>query len=190
MSLRSQVAANHTATAEGFTARVVGADPTRWDDASPVAGWCARDVVDHLVTWLPGFVEAGTGIVLPPVPPVADDPVAAWAAHVGRVQDLLDDPDTDERVYTSQMFGEIPLAQAIDQFYTTDVFMHTWDLARATGQDETLDEQRCRDTYEGMLPMDALLRSSGQFGPRVDVPDDASYQDKLIAFIGRDPTTR
>ena len=26
----------------------------------------------------------------------------------------------------------IPLPQVIDQFYTTDVFMHTWDLARAT----------------------------------------------------------
>jgi hypothetical protein len=35
--------------------------------------------------------------------------------------------------------------------------------------------------------MDELLRGSGQFGPKVAVPDDADAQTKLIVFIGRDP---
>lgn len=187
MSLREDAASNHATTAEGFSRRVHGADPAVWEDPSPVKEWTARDVVGHLITWLPGFLENGADVHLPDVPSVDEDPVAAWDAHVARVQGLLDDPATDARVYTSPMFGEIPLAQAVEQFYTTDVFMHTWDLARATGQDDTLDEDRCREIYEGMLPMDDLLRDSGQFGPRVEVSDQASYQDKLIAFIGRDP---
>ena len=41
--------------------------------------------------------------------------------------------------------------------------------------------------YEGMLPMDEVLRQSGQFGPKVDVPDDADEQTKLLAFLGRQP---
>jgi hypothetical protein len=41
--------------------------------------------------------------------------------------------------------------------------------------------------YEGMLPLDDMLRQSGQYGPRVEVPDDADVQTKLIAFIGRQP---
>ncbi len=41
--------------------------------------------------------------------------------------------------------------------------------------------------FEGMEPMDSILRSSGQYGPRIDVPDDADRQAKLIAFVGRDP---
>ena len=41
--------------------------------------------------------------------------------------------------------------------------------------------------YEGMLPMDEVLRQSGQYGPRVEVPDDADAQTKLLAFIGRTP---
>jgi uncharacterized protein (TIGR03086 family) len=187
MSVRSDAAANHAETSQGFTQRVQGADPARWEDPSPVEGWNARDVVRHLVTWLPGFLEGGSGIELSPVPSVDDDPVAAWQAHAAHVQALLDDPATDDLVYRSPMFGEIPLAQAIDQFYTTDIFMHTWDLARATGQDDSLDEERCKAIYEGMLPMDEVLRQSGQFGPRIDVPDDASYQDKMIGFIGRRP---
>ena len=32
---------------------------------------------------------------------------------------------------------------------------------------------------EGMLPMDEVLRQSGQYGPRVRVPDDADVQTKL-----------
>jgi hypothetical protein len=38
-----------------------------------------------------------------------------------------------------------------------------------------------------MEPIEQLLRDSGQYGPAVPVADDASPQDKLAAFIGRDP---
>ena len=45
--------------------------------------------------------------------------------------------------------------------------MHTWDLARATGQDETLDADKCAAMLAGMEPMDEVLRPSGQYGPKV-----------------------
>lgn len=35
--------------------------------------------------------------------------------------------------------------------------------------------------------MDEVLRSSGQFGPRVDLPDGSDAQSRLLAFVGRDP---
>ena len=103
------------------------------------------------------------------------------------VQALLDDPTSGEKVLTNPYIGEVPLPEAVSRFFTADVFMHTWDLARATGQDEALDPGRCAQLLDGMQPLDDLLRSSGQFGPRVDVPDDADVQTKLLAFIGRDP---
>jgi uncharacterized protein (TIGR03086 family) len=71
--------------------------------------------------------------------------------------------------------------------YTADVFLHRWDLARATGQDEALDAATCAEMLEGMLPMDEALRQSGHYGPRVEVPDDADAQTRLLAFIGRRP---
>jgi uncharacterized protein (TIGR03086 family) len=79
------------------------------------------------------------------------------------------------------------LEPATDMIYTGDVFLHRWDLARATGQDETLDAHKCAAMLEGMLPLDEVLRASGQYGPRVDVPDDADVQTKLLAFVGRTP---
>jgi uncharacterized protein (TIGR03086 family) len=68
-----------------------------------------------------------------------------------------------------------------------DVVVHTWDLARAAGLDEKLDPDEVHGMLEGMLPMDDMLRQSGQFGPRVEVPDDADEQTRLIAFTGRQP---
>lgn len=41
--------------------------------------------------------------------------------------------------------------------------------------------------YNGILAYDEALRSSGHYGARVDVPEDADVQTKLIAFTGRTP---
>jgi hypothetical protein len=39
----------------------------------------------------------------------------------------------------------------------------------------------------GMEPIEDLMRASGQYGPRVAVPNDADPQTRLLGFIGRDP---
>lgn len=178
-------AEEHRRVAGAFTDRVRGVPAGRWDSPAPVEGWVARDVVRHLVEWFPAFLRAGAGVELPRGPSPDEDPVAAWTVHSNGVQALLDDPSTAGRVLRDRHVGEVPLDQAVDRFYTSDVFMHTWDLARATGQDERLDPAKCAELLEGMLPLDDLLRSSGQYGPRVDVPDDADVQTRLLGFIGR-----
>ena len=183
----SNVADEHRRVADAFTTTVEGTAPESWDRPAPVEGWVARDVVRHLVEWLPAFLQGGAGITLPAGPSVDDDPVGAWRAQTDAVQALLDDTATAERVHELPHIGTMPLGQAIDMIYTGDVFLHRWDLARATGQDETLDPVKCATMLEGMLPMDEVLRQSGQYGPRVVVADDADPQTKLLAFIGRQP---
>jgi len=183
----SSAADEHRTIAGAFTERVHGVPPGAWDNPAPCEGWVARDVVRHLVEWFPAFLKAGAGVALPEGPSVDEDPVAAWTVHSQGVQALLDDPATADRVLSDRHVGEVPLDQAVDRFYTADVFMHTWDLARATGQDESLDPGKCAELLEGMLPLDDLLRRSGQYGPRVDVPETADVQTRLLAFIGRTP---
>jgi len=182
-----EAADDHRQVAGAFTKTVEETAAEAWDAPAPVEGWVARDVVRHLVEWFPAFVEGSTDIVLPVGPAVDDDPVGAWRAHSDGVQALLDDPTTADREYDFPHIGRMSLAQAVAMIYTPDVFMHRWDLARATGQDETLDAQRCAEMLECMLPMDEVLRQSGQYGPRVEVPDDADAQTRLLAFIGRNP---
>jgi uncharacterized protein (TIGR03086 family) len=177
----------HRRIAADFTATVEATPPAAWDRPAPPEGWVARDVVRHLVTWFPGFLREATGITLPAGPSVDDDPVGAWRTQTEAVQALLDDTTVAEREHDLPHLGRMPLALAIDMIYTSDVFLHRWDLARATGQDETLDPVKCAEMLEGMAPLDSVLRESGQYGPRVEVADDADVQTKLLAFIGRTP---
>lgn len=177
----------HRAVAAGFTSIVEGTDPSGWDAAAPVDGWTARDVVRHLVEWFPPFLEGGSGIAIPAGPSVDDDPVGAWRAQADGVQAVLDDPAAAAKVLSNPHLGEVPVPQAISQFYTGDVFMHTWDLARATGQPHGLDEQLAAAMLAGMEPIEEMLRASGQYGPRVDVPADADVVSRLMGFVGRAP---
>ena len=188
MALAELTAAErHRRVARDFTDRVQRV--TDWDVPAPVAGWTARDIVDHLATWLPGFLSGG-GVELPVGPTATEDPVGAWILHADAVQALLDDPQRSAGPFSHPQVGSMPVGAAVDRFYTPDVFMHTWDLARASGQDATLDPEFCSQLLGGMEPMEAVLRSSGQYGPRVEVPADADPQRRLIGFIGRDPSWR
>ena len=129
-------AERHRLVAGVFTDRVVGA---------PTGRRRPRSRSGRRATWSVTWSSGSRGSS--PVgasswhggPSVDDDPVAAWRAHADAVQGLLDAPDAD-RPFTHPRAGSHALDQAIDMFYTSDVFMHTWDVARATGQDDTLDE--------------------------------------------------
>ena len=65
--------------------------------------------------------------------------------------------------------------------------MHSWDLARGTGADLDLDddlaERRARRDAQGLT---ADSRGDA-FGSEVQVGEDASAYDRLVAFAGRDP---
>lgn len=188
MTLPSDPAERHRVVAGTFGDRVRGVSD--WDAPSPVPEWTARDVVRHLVEWFPAFLQSGAGVSLTAGPSADDDPVAAWQVHADAVQSLLDDPTTADRVLANPHTGDVPLDEAIDRFYTADVFMHTWDLARASGQDGRLDADFCAELLAGMEPIEEIMRSSGQYGARVAVAGDAPAQDRMLGFIGRDPDWR
>ncbi len=185
MSIPADPPARHRVIAAGFAERTEAV--TDWDAPSPVAEWTTRDVVRHLVEWFPSFLANGAGITLPDVPDVDEDPVGAWRAHAGHVQAVLDDPATADKVLSNRHTGDVPLPEAIDRFYTSDIFMHTWDLARGAGLDDRLDPDTCAELVAGLEPMADVLASSGQYGERVAVPDDADAQTRMLGLIGRDP---
>lgn len=175
------ISARHDAAAATFAERLAGVE--NWDAPTPVAEWKVRDIVDHLTSWLPGFL-GGVGVDFPSAE--SDDPVAAFAAQTRNVKKLLDAPDAGREVVVEGM-GAMPLDVLLERFYVADVFMHTWDLARSTGQPDRLDEETAAGMLAGMRPIEPMLRASGQFGQQQAVAPDADVTDQLIAFIGRDP---
>ena len=182
----SEISERYRRVARQFTERVEAVPAAAWENPAPCTGWVARDVVGHLVEWLPAFFFQTWGIDAPAHPSVQDDPAAAWAAVDRTIQAALDDPAVATSERDTRM-GPATFEHTIDTICTGDVLIHTWDLARATGLDERLDPVEVRRMFEGMEPMDEALRQSGHFGPKVEVPPDADEQTKLIAFVGRQP---
>ncbi|TCP47255.1 uncharacterized protein (TIGR03086 family) [Tamaricihabitans halophyticus] len=183
MAKLTNAATRHARDAARFTELVESATAGDWARPSPVAEWTAEDIVRHLVEWSRGFL-AGAGIELPALD-VSADPAAAWRQHAADIQAILDDPAG--RVLSNPHTGDKPVDEAIDQFYTDDIWMHSWDLAKAFGREPDLDAERCHAALAAVTPIEQMLRDSGQFGPAVPVAENASAQDKLMAFIGRDP---
>jgi uncharacterized protein (TIGR03086 family) len=118
------------------------------------------------------------------VPSVDDDAIAAWSAARDGLQRALDDPAIATKEYDG-FAGHSTFEKGVDQFICTDLIVHRWDIARATGLDEHIDPQDIADVREKMAPMEHLLRSPRAFGPEVEVPASADEQAKFLAYLGR-----
>src|SRR5829696_8490325 len=181
----SEIAERYRKVAGQFTDRVRSVPVGAWDNPSPCEGWVARDVVRHLVEWIPPFLRNGADVALPRAPSVDDDPAAAWEVTTNAIQAVLDDPGVPRRTFHNDNTGTHPLDEAIAMFILGDVLVHTWDLARATGLDERLDRDEVQRMLVGIEPLGDVLEKSGHYARRVTVPEDAEAQTKLLAFTGR-----
>ena len=173
-----------------FTQRAAAVPAGAWVNPAPCEGWVARDIVAHLVEWMPAFLLANWGIAAPVVPSVEEDPVGAWLAVSDAINAGLADPQVATLARDSPA-GRKTFEEAVAMFGLADVLVHTWDLARATGLDEQLDRDEVHRTVtelESIDPaMEQQMRQSGHYGARIAVPADADEQTRLIAFMGRQP---
>lgn len=174
--------ADYETAAAGF--RKVLAECASLDGTSPCEGWTGKDVVDHVVGGTAHFTEAFGGTV-PEVPDDADlttryDALSAAFAAACRQPGALD------QMVPSPIGGEIPASMMLG-IYTTDTLIHTWDLARSNGADVELDHDLLQRSWDGVLPLEEVVRQPGIFGPAVEVPDDAPFQDRAMGFFGRQP---
>jgi uncharacterized protein (TIGR03086 family) len=183
----SEIARRYRRVASRFTEHVESVPASAWNDPTPCEGWLARDIVRHLVEWVPPFLHHGAGVALPPAPSADDDPVAAWRVVDDAIQALLDDPEAAGREFRNEHTGTHRLDEAIGMFVLGDVLVHTWDLARATGLDETLEADEVDRMLAGIEPLGDTLERSGHYAARVDVPPDAGPQARLLAATGRRP---
>jgi uncharacterized protein (TIGR03086 family) len=113
--------------------------------------------------------------------------LAAVQAATGRILRDLEDRERAAATFDGFM-GTSTFEAGVNQFLAADLVIHGWDLARATGQDDTIAPTDLAEMQEAVkhFPEEAM-RSPGAFGPAVEVADDASDQDKLMGFLGRKP---
>ena len=110
--------------------------------------------------------------------------MGAFTQVTQAVQAGLEDPAIAATEFDSPL-GPQTFEGAVGEFICGDLVVHQWDLARATGQDETLDPDEVRNMHAALLPLDEVLRRPGVFGPKVEPPADADEQTAFLAFLGR-----
>lgn len=182
----SEIADHYRRLAGEFAQRISKVPEDRWEHPSPCEGWTARDVVRHVVDTQGTFLGL-VGRTLGDTPPVDDDPLAAWSAARDVVQADLDDPARAAAGFEG-FFGPTTFEQAVRDFLCTDLVVHGWDLARATGLDERLDPAEVRRLAELLPTFGDALRGPSAFGPPLDPPPGADEQARLLAFLGRQPS--
>ena len=169
--------------ADEMTKKIDQVPADKWGAPTPCPDWTTTDLVRHLVE-APGMFFGMAGLEAPKVPPVEDDPAAAFAAMRDAVQAALDDPATATKEYDG-FAGKSTFEKGVDQFVCTDLIVHGWDLSRAAGIDEHIDAKDLKAVQEAMAPMADKMRSPQAFGPEIDPPAGADEQTKVLAFLGR-----
>jgi len=172
-----------------FDARVRQIGDHQWQAATPDEDWCVRDLVNHLVgedLWAPALLAGST------IAEVGDrfdgdvldaGPHAAWtAASAQAVRAVEADGAMDRIVHLS--FGDFPGREYALQLFA-DHLIHAWDLARAIGADEHLDEELVVSCASWFQAVEETYRSAGAIAARPPVPGDADAQTLLLARFGR-----
>ena len=155
----SEIADRYRRVAGRFTERVSEVPDGAWENPAPCEGWVARDVVRHLVEWMPAFSRPAAGLDAARRPVGRRRPGRRVGGAERRASRRCSTTRTRRRSGVRPPAGRhAPLEDAIDMFFLGDVLVHTWDLARATGLDETLDADEVHRMFVGMEPMDEVLR--------------------------------
>jgi uncharacterized protein (TIGR03086 family) len=173
---------------------LVNVKPDHYDASTPCQSWDVRRLLSHIIggsQWFAESVNAG----------VAPDPAAAEATDFtqGDLVGAFDEasqaalaafsaPGAQEKI-VKLPFGDLPAAIFM-AIATNDVFTHTWDLARATGQSTDLDPDFAAQLNEGarMMIGDDFRGPEGSgafFGPEQQAPAGATPADIHAAFMGR-----
>lgn len=169
---------------------IAGVKSDQFNASTPCSEWTVQALINHNIKVSQTFLGmmTGSGGVDPfdvsgPIPD--EGAVAAFEGSTGALLEAIKAPGALEKVVKAP-FGEMPCSQLI-MIPFADLLIHKWDLAKATGQDSSLDSSMSDACYALLEPMMQGMRAGGNFGSEVSIPASASIQDKLLGITGRTP---
>jgi uncharacterized protein (TIGR03086 family) len=169
-----------------FAARIAAV--TDWNAPTPDTDWSVRDLVAHVVEeqqWVPHLL-AGRSLAQArsSIEALRDDLAAEWALYSLAAKAAWRNTPADALVQLS--YDTVTVEEYLRE-QVADVTIHTWDLARAIGADEALDDELVSAVWTVFEPQRDTLEASGLFASPVPIDDDAPLQSRLLAVTGRDP---
>jgi uncharacterized protein (TIGR03086 family) len=167
--------------------RLVGADD--WTLPTPCTEWNVYALVNHVIganrrhTMLLHGASAEEVNRTRAEDHLGDDAIASLAATTSELARAIREPDAMIRT-SHHPLGDRSGAQLL-AMRVIDLTVHTWDLARALGTDDTLDP----DLVEFALLHAELIEAGRQHGsfaaPTAVTPGQGSAQARLLHLSGR-----
>ena len=169
-----------------------GVAPSQFSETTPCAKWNVKDLSNHMVGGAMMFGMITRGETMPEMTDVpdftSDDIVSTFDAARKSVLTAWEEPDVFEREIVFP-FATLP-AEMAARVQLMEVVTHTWDLAHATGQVESLDDSLAETvlTFAGGMVPDSLRSVDGEpFAFVVAEPDSAPPYARLAGLMGRTP---
>lgn len=161
----------------------------QWSAPTPCSDWDVRALVAHLVDecrWVRYLIDGGSVADAGDRfsgDPLGDDPKAAWreASSAARAA-FSADGALDRTVGLSS--GESSTRDYLWEM-TVDAAIHAWDLARAIGADERLDQELVRRIHHEIQQDVESLAASGMYDRPVQVAAHADLQTRMLGLFGR-----
>lgn len=148
---------------------------------TPCQGWDVVTLVTHVTGGLDRLAIMVRGEKpdwTAELPPLGDDWAGTFRTKAATLLDTWQTADPAQRPSVEMQIAEHAV--------------HTWDIARATGQpvaalDPAVAEHALAWSHEALKPEWRGAGGGGAFGEEVPVPGDAPLYDRLAGWFGRDP---
>jgi uncharacterized protein (TIGR03086 family) len=163
---------------------------------TPCSEYSVGDVVHHVGGLALAFAAAakkdrGPLTATGPTPDASQldsDWRTSYPAGLTELARAWGDPSAWEGM--TQIAGMDMPGDVVGSIALTEVVIHGWDLARATGQPYDTDPRAVDAILPNVEQTAAEGPVEGLFGPAVPVADDAPVLERVIALSGRDPAWR
>ena len=161
--------------------------PDQMTAPTPCTDWTVRDVADHMAkgnAWAAAVLASETGSAPRPTDSiVGDDPAGAFADTAAAMLAAFQTPGARSKMLDLP-FGRMP-GGALAGARMTDLLVHGWDIAKATGQSTDFAPELNEAALATARRMMTLDRAGSPFAPEQPVAADAPAADRLAAFLGR-----
>ncbi|MFG3257790.1 TIGR03086 family metal-binding protein [Streptomyces sp. NPDC048172] len=166
---------------------VEGVGDGQLDGPTPCAEYDVSALIGHVAQVARGFAavarkeEAGDG-------PLSAPPEEGWREALAKELGALGEAWDDPAAWEGESGGAgVELPNALwGRITLTELVVHGWDLARATGQPFGLPEETVHACYAHVAEFVPNAPLPELWGTPVEVPENAPLLDRLLGITGRD----
>jgi uncharacterized protein (TIGR03086 family) len=180
------------AAASAEAARVVGNVPGNALAArTPCGDWDLRTLLNHTILWTAYSAERrahGESVAedlmnkdFTADPGFRED----YARQIGKAVMAWSAPEA--WAGTRNVMGDATPAADVGAMLLMETALHGWDVARATGQEFTTDEQTATALADIVQAQAELFRKYQGFADAVEPPPNATAFERALTLSGRDP---